>query len=241
MSKYLQFAILLVLCVGLDQGTKRVASERLATTHSWIDHPMVLVVSDGEGETVEDVLRSELRFNDADEIGELARRYVTNKDGTHLQADSKVSPGDELRVRYRKVAVIPDYFEFEYTRNQGAAFGLLSDGDSPMRVPFFILVSLVAIGVIIMMLRGVDRRDYLSIVALAFIAGGALGNFIDRVSYGWVIDFIVWKATDAYRWPTFNIADAFISVGVSLLILQMAVDSVRARRAASMAAPVTED
>jgi signal peptidase II len=123
--------------------------------------------------------------------------------------------------------VIPGYWEWEYTRNPGAAFGILSDADSPWRIPFFIGVSLLAVVVIMLMLRGVDRKEQLTIWALSLIAGGAIGNFVDRVLYGWVIDFVVWKASDQYRWPTFNVADAFISVGVGLLILEMIVDSTR--------------
>ena len=85
-----------------------------------------------------------------------------------------------------------------------------------------------------------DRTDHLTIFALSFIAAGAIGNFIDRVAYGWVIDFIVWKATEEYRWPTFNIADACICVGVALLFIQMGRDTLRERAEARNALPVSE-
>lgn len=240
-SKYLQFGLLLLLCVLLDQWTKDVASRRLATTHAWIEHPLTVIVpADAPaGTTVEQVLAAEFLRNDATEVREIARRYVYADDGTKLRPETEVAAGEELRVRYRKVAVVPGYFEFEYTRNPGAAFGILADKDSPWRMPFFVVVSLVAIGVILTMLRGVDPRDRLTIASLGLIAGGAIGNFIDRVSYGWVIDFIVWKY-DQYRWPTFNIADVCITVGVALLMLQMVRDSV-AERGALVPAPSEQE
>lgn len=233
-AKYLQFAFLLLLCVGLDQWTKQVASARLATTHSWIDHPIVVEVSaDHDGQTVHDVLGAEFTRNDDAHVREIGRRYARTPDGGRLTPESVVSAGDAIHVTDRKVVVIPGYFDFEYTRNPGAAFGFLADGESPLRVPFFIVVSLIAIGVILVMLRGVSRTDQLAIFALSFIAGGAIGNFIDRVAYGWVIDFIVWKYSETARWPTFNIADAFISVGVALLVVQMGRDWQRERKEAA--------
>jgi lipoprotein signal peptidase len=230
--KYLQFGVLVLLCVLLDQWSKSVATDRLATTRAAIDHPMILVVSDQDaGKTTEEFLGGQLSRNNADEVREISRRYTKTKEGKRLTPSSKLTAGQEVRILRRKVVVVPGYFEFEYTRNPGAAFGLLADSESPMRIPFFVAVSLVAIGVILLMLRGLDEREQLSIWALSLIAGGAVGNFIDRVSYGWVTDFIVWKYTDEFRWPTFNIADAFISVGVALLVLEMILDAARSRSA----------
>lgn len=234
MSKYIQFALIVVVCVALDQWTKQVASARLATTHGAFEHPIVLEVGDEDaGKTVEEVLTEEFAQNTPDEVAELSRRYVRTSTGTKLSADSALEAGDEIEVLYRKVTVIPDYFDLEYTRNPGAAFGIFSSSDSPYRVPFFLIVGVIAILVIIMMLRGVDRRNQMLIWALGLIAGGAIGNFIDRASYGWVIDFIVWKYGAEYRWPTFNLADAFICVGVGLLMLDMIIDTVRNRDGAT--------
>lgn len=230
MSKYIQFLLIVVVCVAVDQWTKQIASARLATTHSWFAHPMALTIEpDDAGKTVQEILTEEYHRNTPEEVREIANRYVSDVDGKKLRADSALEAGDEIEVAYRKIVIIPRYFDFEYTRNPGAAFGLLSDADSPWRIPFFIAVSLIAIIVIMLMLRGVERRAQLTIWALSLIAGGAIGNFIDRLSYGWVIDFIVWKYTDEYRWPTFNLADAFISIGVGLLVLEMIIDSFRKR------------
>ena len=210
MSKYIQFALILFVCVAVDQWTKHIASTRLATTHGAFEHPIVLEIDeDDAGKTVREVLIAEFPRNSAEEVDTIAARFVRTVDGRKLVGDSALEAGDEVEVLYRKVTVIPDYFEFEYTRNPGAAFGLMSGSDSPYRIPFFLVVSVIAIIVIIIMLRGVERRDQLVIWSLSLIAGGAIGNFIDRLSYGWVTDFIVWKYTDEFRWPTFNLADAF--------------------------------
>lgn len=229
-AKYVQFGVLLLLCVFADQWTKQVASTRLATTHSWIDHPIVLTVDKAsDRETVEQFLLDEFSQNDPAHVRDIVHRYVTKLDGTRLTANAKLKTGDQVKVEHRKIVVIGGYFDLEYTRNPGAAFGILADRDSPWRLPFFVVVSLFAIVAILLMLRGVDRRDQLAIWALSLIAGGAIGNFIDRLQHGWVIDFIVWKYGDQYRWPTFNIADAFITLGVSLLIVQMGRDWWRER------------
>lgn len=230
MAKYVQFGVIVVVCLFLDQWTKQIASDRLATTHPDFVHALEIPVgSEDAGKTVIEVLTEELPNNTPEELEDIARRYV-QMDGGKVRAETVLEEGQTLRVVYRRITMVPEYFEFEYTRNPGAAFGLLSRADSPWRIPFFIAVSIIAIGVIIAMLRGVDRSQQLTIWALSLIAGGAIGNFVDRLLYGWVIDFIVWKYTDEYRWPTFNVADAFISTGVALLVLDMILDGVRKRR-----------
>jgi lipoprotein signal peptidase len=225
-SKYVQFILIVLVCVGLDQWTKQIASDNLATTHGSFVHPITLEVSEEDaGETVEEFLTGEFEANTPEEIEEIARRFVTDADERRLAPQKKLDAGDTVRVVYRTVSVIPGHWEWEYTRNPGAAFGLLSDVDSPWRIPFFIGVSLLAVIVIVLMLRGLNRNEQLMIWALSLIAGGAIGNFIDRILYGWVIDFIVWQYDDHYRWPTFNVADAFISVGVGILVLDMIIDA----------------
>ena len=82
------------------------------------------------------------------------------------------------------------------------------------------------------MVRGLGAHQLGLIAALAMILGGAVGNFIDRMQHGWVIDFIVWKYTNAYRWPTFNVADMGISVGSALILILTIREAVRSRRRA---------
>jgi signal peptidase II len=107
-----------------------------------------------------------------------------------------------------------------YVQNRGGAFGLLSDADIPYRPIVFSLVSLVAFGAIAAYAFQLPAANRLAQTALALIMGGAVGNLIDRVRLGYVIDYV-----DAYwgphHWPAFNVADSCISVGVGLLVLDI--------------------
>lgn len=114
------------------------------------------------------------------------------------------------------VNVIDGCFRFIYARNYGAAWSLFADMNETWRVPFFVFISIVAMVVIVLFLRMVETRDRWMTVALAFVAGGAVGNFIDRVAFGYVVDFID-VYYDKWHWPTFNVADIFISTGVIMM------------------------
>ena len=114
--------------------------------------------------------------------------------------------------------VIDNFFTITYLRNRGAAFGMLAT--SPWRLPFFITVSLVAVVVIFQVIRKLREDQALAAVSLSLIFAGALGNLIDRVAYGEVIDFIFVHWYEHY-WPAFNVADSAICVGVFLLAIDM--------------------
>ncbi len=119
---------------------------------------------------------------------------------------------------HESVRVIPGFFDLTYVRNPGAAFGFLAGAPGVWRSIFFITVSIVALAVIIALVR--QTRDRLPLVAFSLIAGGAVGNLIDRVRFGEVVDFIDWYYR-TYHWPTFNIADSAITLGVGLLAIEM--------------------
>lgn len=119
------------------------------------------------------------------------------------------------------VAVIDSFWHFRYVENPGAAWGFLSGSASWFRVPFFLLVAVLAMGFMISYFRKSLPEQGLLRVALALVFGGALGNFFDRVRLGYVIDFIDWHYYDQFTWPTFNIADVGISIGVGMLVLDM--------------------
>lgn len=125
------------------------------------------------------------------------------------------------------ITVIENFFTITYLRNKGAAFGMLAT--SPWRLPFFILVSLVAGAVIIVVIKKLRDDQKLATFALSLIFAGALGNLIDRISYGEVIDFIYVHWYDHY-WPAFNVADSAICVGVFLLALDMIREEQRVKR-----------
>lgn len=225
--KYGTFAVIMIVGVGLDQWTKWYASERLATYHrGYVEHPIELEVPESAaGDQLPSYLEREFAWNTSAEIDDMiARGQVVASDNRRLEDTSQLEAGQTIRVLNRKVTVVEDYWDFEYTENPGAAFGLLSDSDSPYRLPFFIVVSVVALGVILYILRDVHPEQKILVLALSMIGTGAVGNFIDRLRLGRVIDFVVWKVTtggEVYRWPTFNVADSFISVGVVLMLIEV--------------------
>jgi len=125
--------------------------------------------------------------------------------------------------RGRIVAVVDSFFHFRYVENPGAAWGFLQGSAEWFRTPFFLTVSVAAMAFILTYFRKTLPSQGLLRVALALVFGGALGNFVDRVRFGYVVDFIDWHWYDRFTWPTFNIADAGISIGVGLLVLDMLV------------------
>lgn len=111
------------------------------------------------------------------------------------------------------------WFNLTYVRNPGAAFSLFADHSSVFRVPFFIGVSLVAAVAIGFFVHQTPATQRSVLIGCGLVLGGAIGNLIDRVAYGEVIDFADahWRGM---HWPAFNVADAGISVGVGLLLLR---------------------
>ena len=116
------------------------------------------------------------------------------------------------------MAVVPHFFNLTYVRNTGAAFGLLSKAPESFRIPFFIIIPLVALTIIVLIFKKTQETQLLMITALSLILGGAIGNFIDRLRFNYVIDFLDFHWFNKYHWPAFNVADSTIVVGVALLI-----------------------
>jgi len=112
--------------------------------------------------------------------------------------------------------IIPGVLSLTLVHNTGAAFGILAGEHSPLRTGFFLVVSVVAMGVVLWLLWRLRPEQTVEAVALSLIFGGAVGNVIDRMRFGKVIDYID-VFYRSYHWPAFNVADAAISVGVFLL------------------------
>lgn len=123
---------------------------------------------------------------------------------------------DAMLVLHQPVAVIP-YFALMKAYNSGAAFSFLSEASGWQRW-FFVALAMVVIGVLLVWLRRLPAAEVRTRLALVLILGGAAGNLIDRLVYGYVIDFID-IYYDNWHWPAFNVADAAISVGAFLLLL----------------------
>ena len=120
-----------------------------------------------------------------------------------------------------RVSVIDGFFYLTHVRNPGAAFSLFATAPAEIRGPFFIVVTLVAIGLIISFLRKLSPGERLSAFALGLILGGAVGNLIDRLVHGEVIDFLHIRLWTGHSWPDFNLADSVIVIGVALLVLEL--------------------
>ena len=116
--------------------------------------------------------------------------------------------------------VIDGFFNITYVRNPGAAFGFLAGAPPLFRSLFFVCVTIAAIVLILYYLYKNPSRGPLLTLSLAFILSGALGNLIDRVRYGEVIDFLDFYLGRVH-WPAFNVADTAICIGAALLFLDL--------------------
>ena len=119
------------------------------------------------------------------------------------------------RVRFEDRTIIRGALDFVYAENRGIAFGQLQEGGQFGRWFFVVLAGAAAIAVLFYFFR-TPRNDDRVLGACALLLAGILGNLTDRVRLGFVIDFILVHAS-SYHWPTFNVADASISIGALLL------------------------
>ena len=139
----------------------------------------------------------------------------------------------EMRFEDRYLSVIEDLFRFKFAENKGAAWGFLRDWDPSLRIPFFVVISLAAIALIVWFFRKLEDDQKTMALSFSLVLGGAVGNLIDRIHTGKVVDFIDWLivfdepwslgplsvSAGEHHWPTFNVADIGISVGVGLLMI----------------------
>jgi len=140
--------------------------------------------------------------------------------GTKIAIDRSMQLFDSVRI-------IDNFFHITYVRNRGAAFSFLSDAS--WRLPFFIIISIIAALVILVAFRRLRDDQRLAHISLAMIFSGAIGNLIDRVRLGEVIDFldVHWYR---HHWPAFNVADSLICVGVFLLAIDMVLEEKRLKK-----------
>lgn len=129
--------------------------------------------------------------------------------------------------------VIPGFFNITYVRNFGAAFGFLAQTHPAFREIFFLAMPPIALLIILLIMRGVGDKDFPQIFALASVFGGAIGNYIDRLRFRYVIDFLDFHWKEAYTWPAFNIADMAIVGGVMVLLLLMFLEGRQSSASAS--------
>lgn len=121
---------------------------------------------------------------------------------------------------HESVPVINNFFSITYVRNFGAAFGFLSQTPEIFRDLFFLMIPPTACLIILYILKGVKNNDTMQILALSSVFAGALGNYLDRLRFRYVIDFVDFHYGE-FSWPAFNIADMAIVGGVMFLVFIM--------------------
>ncbi|MBI3753933.1 MAG: signal peptidase II [Deltaproteobacteria bacterium] len=122
-------------------------------------------------------------------------------------------------ILHQSIEVISGFFNITYIRNPGAAFGLFRNGGAFFRALFLTGISIVALIVVFLVYRKIENNLPYRI-ALSLIAGGAVGNLIDRVRFGEVTDFLD-VYIGRYHWPAFNVADSAITIGVFLAVFSL--------------------
>ncbi len=127
------------------------------------------------------------------------------------------------------IEVIPEFFRLTYATNRGVAFSMFADSELNVRLIFAVISAIAALFVIIYLARTPADRLRMN-TALSLLLAGIIGNFIDRVRFGEVIDFLDFHLGERYTWPTFNVADAAICLGAALLAIEM----LREERAAGL-------
>lgn len=112
------------------------------------------------------------------------------------------------------IIVVKGFFDLSYLENRGAAFGIFQG-----RVYVLAAVTMLVMAVLFINYLRTKKKTKLFIISNALILTGALGNLLDRLRYGFVVDFISWHWKSAYYFPTFNVADICVTVGTGLLII----------------------
>lgn len=112
------------------------------------------------------------------------------------------------------IEIIKNLLSFEYLENRGAAFGMLQN-----KLWFLATTTFLVVGVILFYLIKYKPKSLLTRISFAMIISGAIGNFYDRVVYKYVVDFILVHYKDVYHFPTFNVADIFVTLGTIGLII----------------------
>lgn len=121
---------------------------------------------------------------------------------------------------YHAISVIPGFFNITHVQNPGGAFGFLAQQSPLIRGIVFLLMSFLAVCLIFWLYRQTPSTHRLLAVGFALIFGGAIGNLIDRVRFGRVVDFLDFYI-GKWHWPAFNVADSAITVGITIFIIHV--------------------
>ncbi len=140
-------------------------------------------------------------------IGIIFMFSIVSDQLTKIWAVNTLKNGESIKL-------IGNFLRFTYAENKGAAFSILQN-----QLWFFIIISIVMLGVLAYIYFKTKNITKISRLSIAMIAGGAIGNLIDRVNLGYVVDFIDVRFGSFYDFPIFNIADSFVVCGTILMII----------------------
>jgi signal peptidase II len=165
-----------------------------------------------------------------------ARSSLPTERAAHSMLDKPCEIPDDI-VSHKcvgsAVKVIDGYWEWRLSFNPGSAFGLFNS-QTGARV-FLSIIGVLAVGGMVWMLKRAKEKQKALIWALGLVAGGAVGNLIDRVYYGVVTDFVLWRY-QSHEWPVFNVADVALVVGVGLMFFDIGGDPKKQKKKAPAAA-----
>jgi len=150
---------------------------------------------------------------------------------TSLGSNPVCTPDEHGRIQPQRaqrppVVLIDHYLEFRYAENCGAAFGFMREMPAPLRKGVFYVAAAGAVLLLLWMFM-TGRGGRLFALSVPLIIAGAVGNFVDRVRLGYVVDFVRCHINDRWAYPTFNVADAWITIGVALILIEGFVDGHR--------------
>ena len=157
-----------------------------------------------------------------------------------LASDPVCQPNEYGRVQPQRSQLAPrvlveGYLEFRYAENCGAAFGFMRDMPSILRKGVFYVAAAGAV-ILLLWMFATGRGGSLFAISVPMIVSGAIGNLIDRVRLGYVVDFVRFHLNDRWAYPTFNVADAWITIGVALILIEGFLDGRREKQARAEAA-----
>ena len=121
---------------------------------------------------------------------------------------------------YNSISVIPGFFNLTHVQNPGGAFGFMANQSPNLRIILFLIVSFLAICLILFLYINTPKTHPLLATGFAMIFGGAIGNLIDRIRFGKVVDFLDFYIGNLH-WPAFNVADSSVSVGIAIFIFHL--------------------
>ncbi len=152
----------------------------------------------------------------------IAGAVITADQLSKMWIQTHLAPPTEFRAA-EDIVAIPGFFNITHVHNTGAAFGIFARGEQNSAAQdelhrfFFLSMPPLALLIILALLRTFSDADRAGIIALSLVFGGAVGNYIDRLRFGHVIDFLDFHY-QGHHWPAFNVADIGIVTGVGILM-----------------------